>query len=125
MIGKVLSKAQKDQTNEIIVMPTWQSQLRYPFLLKITIKNPIPLPNYPKFLLSPEGKIHPLIQNSLLKLVTWLVSSNIYLQKEYQEGLSTLSQHPEEQVLSQITNHPGESGLAGVIGSELMSLVNI
>ena len=118
MIPRVLRKVQKDQTNMIIVTSAWQSQSWYPILLKMTFKNPILLPNHPKALLIPEGKIHPLIQNSPLRLVACLVSGKIYLQKEYQRGLSTLFQMPEEQVLSQITNQPGESGLAGVIGSK-------
>ena len=49
-----------------------------------------------KVLLSPEGKVHPLIPNSSLRLVAWLVSSKVYLQKRFQKGLSTLSQIPDE-----------------------------
>ena len=109
----------------IIVTSAWQSQSWYSILLEMTIKNPILMPSHPKFLLSPEGKTHPLIQKLLLILVAWLVSGKVYLQKEYQKGLSTLSQMPQEQVLSQITNRPGESGLAGAIGSKLISLVTI
>ena len=74
MIGRVLRKVQKDQTNMIIVTRAWLTQSWCPVLLKITIKIPILLPNHPKVLLSPEGKIHPLIQNSSLRLVAWLVS---------------------------------------------------
>ena len=109
----------------IIVAPAWQSQSWYPILLKITIQNPILTPDHPKVLLSPEGKTHLLIQNSSLRLLAWLVSGKVYLQKGYQKGLSTLFQMPEEHVLSQITNRPGESGLAGVIGSNLIPLVTI
>ena len=103
----------------IIVSPAWQSQSLYPILLKITIKNPIFLPNHLNVLLSPEGKIHSLIQNSSQRLVAWLASGKIYLQKEYQKGLSTEKLMPEEQVLSEITNRSGESELGGVIGSKL------
>ena len=109
----------------IIVTPAWQSQSWYPILLKMTIKNLILLPNHPKVFLSPEGKIPPLIQNLSLRLVVWLVSGKVYLQKLYQRELSTESQMPEEQVLSQITNWPGESELAGAIGSKLIPLVTI
>ena len=91
----------------------------YPILLKMTIKNPIFLPNHPKVLLSPEGKIHPLIQSSSQRLVAWLASGKNYLQKKYQKGLSTEKLMPEEQVLSEITNRSGESELGGVIGSKL------
>ena len=91
----------------------------------MTIKNPILLPNHPKVLLSPEEKIHPLIQNLPLRLVAWLKSGKVYFQNGYQKGLLTLSQLPEEQGLSQITNRPGESGLAGFIGNKLIPLVTI
>ena len=40
------------------------------------------------------------------------------------EGISERAiQIPEGKVLSQITNRPGESGLAGVRGNKLISLV--
>ena len=77
MIGRVLRKVQKDQTNMIIVTPAWQSQSWYPILLKMTIKNPILIPNHPKVLLSPEGKTHSLIQNLSLRLVALLVSGSL------------------------------------------------
>lgn len=51
-------------------------------------------------LVNSEEKIHPLIQNSSLRLVEWLVSGKSYLQKEYQKGL----------YLNQIANQAGESG---------------
>ena len=35
----------------------------------MTIKNPTLLPNHPKVLLNPEGKFHPLIQNTSLRQV--------------------------------------------------------
>ena len=91
----------------------------------MAIKDAILLPNYPKVLLSLEGKIHPLIQNSSLRLVVWLVSGKVYLQKGYQNMLPTLFQVPEEQILSKIMNRPGESGLVGVIGSKLIPLLHI
>ena len=61
----------------------WQSQSQYQILLKMIIENPILYSNHPKVLLSLEGKIHPLIQNSSLRLAAMLVLSKIYLQKEY------------------------------------------
>ena len=100
MVERVLRKVQKDQIN--MITGAWQSQSWYLILLKMTIKNPILLPNYRKLLLSPAGKIHPLIQNSSLRLVAWLVSSKVFRQKGCEKGLSTLSQVLEEQVLSQI-----------------------
>ena len=54
-----------------------------------------------------------------------LVSGKAYLQKGYQKELSTLTQMPEEQVLSQVMNLSGEHRLAGDIGSKLIPLVTI
>ena len=73
MIGKVLRKVQKDKTNMVLVTLAWQSQSWYSILSKMTIKNPILLPNQPNVLLRPESKIHPLIHNFSLRLVACLV----------------------------------------------------
>ena len=73
MIGKVLRKVQKDKTNMILVTLAWQSQSWYSILSKMTIKNPILLPNHPNLLLRPESKIHPLIHKISLRLVACLI----------------------------------------------------
>ena len=89
----------------------------------MAISDSLLLPKHQKILLNPEGKIHPLVQKSVLRLVAWLVSGKTYLQRECQNRLLALSQIPEGKVLSQITNRPGESGLAGVMGNKLIPLV--
>ena len=109
----------------IMVIFARNSQSWYPVLFKMIIKSPGLLPDDPKFLLSPEGESHPLIQNLSLTLAAWLVSRKIYLQKKYQKELSTLSQMPEEQGLSQIMNRYRECGLASVIESKLIPLVTV
>ena len=95
----------------IMVTLAWQSQSWYPILLKMTIKNSMLLSDHPKVSRCTEGQINHLIQNLSLRLLAWLASDKIYLQKEYQKGLSTLSQMPKEQLPSQIANRPPESGL--------------
>lgn len=91
----------------------------------MTIKKSSYLTKLSKNFTQSKGEIHPLSQNSPLKLVAWLVSGKIYPQKECQKGRSNLPQTPEEQVLTQITNRPGERELAGVIESELISSLTI
>lgn len=54
-----------------------------------------------------------------LALAAWLVSSNIWQQKEYQEGFPKLSQKQGEKGLNLITNCSGISGIAGIIGKKL------
>ena len=91
LIGRALRKMQKDQTKLIIVTPTSQGQPWYPTLLKMAIADPFLLPKHQNILLNPEGQIHPLIQNSTLRLVARPVSGKTYFQREYQKGLLTLS----------------------------------
>ena len=123
LICRLLRKVQKDQIKLIIVTPAWQSQSWYPTLLKMAIADPFLLLKHQQILLNPGAKIHPLVQKSTVRLVAWLVSRKTYLQREYQKGLLTLSQILEGNVLSQITNQPGESGLADVMGNKLIPLV--
>ena len=56
------------------------------------------------------------------KLATPGVDSKTFLQKEYQKNLPLLSQMPEDQAQSLITNWPGVSKIAGVAGDELIPL---
>ena len=103
------------------------ARLAEPILVPDFVENgncrPIPFTKHQKILLNPEGKIHPLVQNSTLRLVAWLVSRKTYLQREYHKGLLILSQIPEGKVLSQIANGPGERGLACVMENKLIPLV--
>ena len=80
------SKVQRDKTNMIIVTPSWQSQSWYPILFKMTIKNPILLSNHPRVLLSPEGEIHLLIQNTSLRLVASLVLDKVIFNGNIRKG---------------------------------------
>ena len=93
LIGRVLRKFQKDQS-KLITVTIWQSQFWYPTLLKKAIGDPFLLPKHQIILLNPEGRIHSLVRNSSLRLVTWLVSGKICLQREYQKRLLILSQIP-------------------------------
>ena len=54
-----------------------------------------------------------------MRLAAWIITVNIWLKKEFQKGLQTLSFHEEERVLTQIIVRPGISGLAGVINRRL------
>ena len=80
MINKVLRKiAQVYLKRMFIVSPTWQSQVWYPILLKISIEKAFFLSHHPCLLLNHQGQIHPLITNKTLRLAAWMVSGNDYL----------------------------------------------
>ena len=58
----------------LIVAPTWQSQVWYPALPRMSIDKPLLLPHHPHLLLNHQAQIHPLITNKTLRLAVWMVS---------------------------------------------------
>ena len=121
MINKVLKKIAHDQVKRmLIVAPTWQSQVWYPTLLKMSIEKPLLLPHHPHLLLNHQAQIHPLITNKTLRLAVWTVSGKNCLQQDFQRGLLSLFQVQGDKVHYQITIRPGQSGLAGVMKEKLI-----
>ena len=84
------------------------------------MKNRLLLPQHPNLLRNPQGETHRLLQNQTTRLAAWIITGNIWLRKELQKGLQTLSFHKEEGVLTQIIVRPEISGLAGVINRKLI-----
>ena len=122
LIGRTLQKAHIQGTHMILITPLWQAQSWYPLLLRISVANPILLPQYPNLLKSPEGHSHPLLLNGSLNLTAWKISGNQMLQREFQQQLPSLSQSAENEALETITHMPGLSGKAGVINGKLVQL---
>ena len=125
LIGRVLKKVQADNANLIIITPAWQTQSWYPTLLQMSVQHPLLLPSTSDLLLNPNNEYHPLILNKGLRLVAWTVSGKGCLQRVYQEKLYHLSQLPGERVQHLITNRPGVSGTAGVLGDRLIPLEDL
>ena len=125
MIGRVLRKVQKDQTNMIIVTPAWQSQSWYPILLKKDYQKSNSLTKSSKRFTQSRRED----SSSNSKLVTETGGMASIRQSLSSKGISEraidLISNAEEQVLSQVTNRPRERVLAGVIGSKLITLVTI
>ena len=69
---------------------------------------------------NPQGETHTLLQNQIMRLPAWIITGNIWLRREFQKGLQTLSIHQEERVLTQIIVRPRISGLTGVINGKLI-----
>ena len=76
-------------------------------------------------LLDPQGNKHPLVQNRKLMLAAWKVTENPLRWKEFQAMQPNLYPSQEEMVLSQVTNRPGISGLAGELGKKLVHFVHL
>ena len=55
-----------------------------------------------------------------MELTVWAISGKARLYQEFQRQLTTLSQELDKKHLFQVTNRPGESGLADVVGNKLI-----
>ena len=121
LIGRVLTKVRKEKARLILVTPLWQAQSWYVTLLQMSIKDPLLLPQqYKDLLKNTSGQIHPLVTDKSLQLGAWMVSGNIWQQKEYYSRMQTLYQTVGEQEQRLLTNPPGISGLAGVVSKKLI-----
>ena len=102
--GRVVMKVEHDKAKITLITSTWQTQFWYPTLLRMSIRNPLPLPSSKILLQNFQGEYHPLVVTGKLTLAGWLVFSNSWQQREYQEGLLKFSQMQGEKGLSLITN---------------------
>ena len=93
-----------------------------PSVTKALNSKPFNFAQSPDLLQGPNKEPHPLRTKGSLQLLAWIVSGKGYLQKEYQRKLPLLSQMPDDQAQSLITNRPGISGIAGVLGDKLIPL---
>ena len=96
LIEKVLRKVQHDQGLMIKIKIVRQTQIWLSGLLKMSVRNPLVLPENQDLLMDLARSHHPLSQQNSLKLVTWTISGKVYRQREYQKGLHPLLQTPEE-----------------------------
>ena len=112
-----------DQAQILLITLAWQSQSWYPHLLQMSTNNPILITQVEGLLMGPNMEKYPLIEKGKLKLLAWKISGKSNLQKELQITMQTLSQVPEDKVQSLISNHPGESGITGVVGNKLIPSV--
>ena len=104
---------------------TWQLQPGYPPLLEMSMQCLLLLTPLPDLLLDPQRNKHPLVQNGKLMLAAWKFTRNPLRLKEFQAMQSSLYPSQEDQVLLQVTNQPGISGLASVLGKKVVNFVNL
>ena len=100
----------------IIVTPTWKTQPWYPLLLDMSMQCPLLLTPLPDLLLDSQRNKHLFVQNRKLMLATWKVTGNPLRWKKFQAMQPNLYPSQEYRVLSQVTDRPGISGLADVLG---------
>ena len=116
LISKVLRQLSKQKVERmILVTPLWPTQPWYPLLLSMCIQNPILIPTTENLLENPLGEKHPLILNSTLELVVWLVSGIPSLRKAYQAELQNSLLMLGEKAPGSIMSQPGKNGFCGVV----------
>jgi hypothetical protein len=120
LITRCLAKVLKEKSEIVIITPAWQTQPYYPLLLTLSIDNPMLLPLMRNLLLSPEGKMHPLVQSQTLKLVAWKVSRDENKQQEFRNKLPSSWLQDGDKELRQLTTAAGGSGIAGVTQNKLI-----
>ena len=126
LISRILKKVHQEKVEQMmIVTPTLLTQPCYPLLLKMSLQCLLLLTPLSDLLLDPQGNKHPLVQNRKLMLAAWKVTENPLRWKEFQAMQPNLYPSQEEMVLSQVTNRPGISGLAGELGKKLVHFVHL
>lgn len=69
----------------------WPALLQYSQLLTMLLDHPILVPQFPKLILSPDQKPHPLLLEEELFLTAWSILSKITRCKVFQRGLQSFS----------------------------------
>ena len=89
MILRVLLKIKQECVPLLILIaPVWSTQLWYPELLNLCVKEPVLLPHGKEILISPKSLIHPLIVENSLTLATWWFQESLLY-----EGISENASH--------------------------------
>ena len=123
LISKVLRQLSKQKVERmILVTPLWPTQPWYPLLLSMCIQNPILIPTTENLLENPLGEKHPLILNSTLELVVWLVSGIPSLRKAYRAELQNSLLMLGEKAPGSIMSQPGKNDFGGVVENRLIPL---
>ena len=85
------SEKSSERAGKLILIPlAQQSQAWYPSLLQMSKKDPFLVPKLTKLLKNLAGKDHSLAQSNSLQFVTWTVSRESFLQREYYKNLLSL-----------------------------------
>lgn len=81
-----------------------------------------PFPYMDNLLMDPSDNLHALIQEGLLKLLTWTVSGRTCIQREYQREPLSLFQTPADRVPLSITSRLGQNGVADILDGKYLTL---
>ena len=98
LINRVLQKVEQDQSQGIIIVPMWNTQVWFPRLLHLFIDFPVTLPKGPRTLLLPfnQEKAHPLHKN--LTLLACKLSGILSQQEAFRKKLPKSYCNPGDRV---------------------------
>ena len=117
LINKCLNKVWEEQTQLIIITPTWQGQPWYARLLQMSIEDPILLPQMQDLLKGPTEENHPLVMANAMTIAAWKVSGKMPEIQSYQRGLKPCWNKNSLLELGRLTRAPGRGGVAGAINN--------
>ena len=95
LITRVLRQVEVQTVKRmILITPLWPTQPWFPLVMAMSIQIPLLLPTTDLLLSGPSGEIHPLLRDSSLNLVAWLVSGIGYEAQEFRKKLQASSSTP-------------------------------
>ena len=124
LITRVLRLVKVQQLEKLILItPLWPTQPWFPLCMAMSIQTPLLLPTTHKLLSGPSGETHPLLRDSSLSLVAWLVSGIDYEGQEFRKKLQVSSSIPVGGERLKLMNQPGKSGVCGVVNGVWIPLL--
>ena len=112
LIGRALTKIRLEGLDyACLIAPAWPSQVWYPQVLRMLVRNPVLLPMEQDLLSAPDLSPHPLILENRLFLAAWPG----FLITDFLKELQSFSYNLGDPIPTQHTIQPGLSGVTGVL----------
>ena len=119
LVPRVVQYMKQFQCTIILIAPVWPRRHWYPELLQLSVANPIVLPVVHNLLSQPQSQIlHP--NPKVFQLAAWLLSTNTYQQKAFQNELDSCSNQVGDQAHSRIITQSTKNSVAGVLKGKLI-----
>ena len=111
LVGRVLAQVRNQKAELVLVAPVWKSQVWYPTLLEMLIREPLLLPNIPD-LIQPTHRVNnPVITP---RLAAWVISGVDSRARSFRMRLQHYSSLHGEKKQQNPMIPCSENGLAGV-----------
>ena len=119
LLNSCIRKIREDQTRGIIIAPLWPTQIWFPRLMQILVRNPIILPKKNNLLTNPcTMELHPLRKK--LVLIACLVSGRYTENKDFLRKLPELSWHHGNPELNDNITLSSRDGFSTAVDGKLI-----